>query len=312
MTGPTVAAGACGVDTIRVGTEAQVRQWRGWEDIRLSDVEGEVVELSRRRRLEGGAVLEVRAGRAGLTAWVEGSCPKAVCGENVEPVSVGQARDIAAGWVAEAAEFVDWGGTLRVNRLDIARDFTGCEGITGELMAGLSVVPLAGRKRRALYNDPALGQVMTLAVRNTGGMSRLYDKHAESGSEAARGRLRCEAQLRARTLRTEGVTCLHQLTDGQVLELGRRRFRWAGFDRPVGSFENALGLLALADITASEQANAIAYLAVCRAGVLEDFHKWSKDRRGRARRTLEQVGAFAAETSVRTYRLDWRAGLIAA
>lgn len=251
-----------------------------------------------------GARLQVVAAGPRESAWLEFSAPKVLGGDNVEPASIGQLEQAVSPALAEAGEFVELDADeLRVNRLDIARDFDGVDEL-GVLLLGLSGVPVAGAKSRNVYRAPELGHAQTLFVRNGGGGARLYDKSEEAGL-AVPGRLRFEAQERRDALRAQGVERLADLTDDQLLATARARMRWAGMDRSVSSGAAAAARILDADLTDGQRLQALGGLYAAQLGQWDAIG--NRDRRGRVRRWLTAADAHTcceAEGQAFTMRLD--------
>ena len=191
---------------------------------------------------DGGPHLQIVPTEAGVTAWVEGSVPKFATGSNFPAATVGEASEVAREWVALAGSVVEFEDTrdLRVNRLDVVRDFdVGDPQTVGELLVAHASVPVDGRKAKAAFEDASRGHARTVAVRTRfSGSGRLYDKAKESREAlAARGVLRFEAMERKRSLARAGAELLGDLDSAVLAALGRQRFEWCGFDRPVVTWE---------------------------------------------------------------------------
>ena len=274
------------------------------------DADGRLVPRAMTRKLECGAVLALTAAPDVLYGYVEASAPKLVGSDNVRPLALVDARDAVAVMVEEAQEFVSWADPVAVNRLDVARDFTGCDDV-GPLLLALSSVPLKGRKVRDLYRDPAAGAAETLFVRNRGGGCRLYDKHEESRVELARGRVRCESQERRRGLRARGVSSWEALREVDVMAVGRARYEWAGFDRTITREGGAVArLLASTTLTDGQRLQALGALLLAQHGQWDRIG--DRNRRSRMRATLEEFDAFASVVDLAPVRFDYVDGLIAA
>lgn len=313
---PSVAGGSLGIDTLRLGGKsrrASARFGDGWRVLGNTDEDGTVKGTTFLRKLDCGASLQLIAGQDHEYGFVEFSAPKLAGSDNVVPLSLDEVRAVVPGVLEEARQYVEWRDPVQVNRLDVARDFTGVTE-PGVLLLGLSSVPLPGRKVRDLYRDPAAGNAQTLFVRNTGGGCRLYDKHEESGKDEAIGRLRCEAQERRRGLRAQGVHLFADLSDELVYRVGRQRFDWAGFGRSVALFDECVTrVLASPDLTDGQRLQGLGALTLARAG---QWHRvGNRWRRQRMRALLEVAGAFplGSESAPATvYRLDYDCGLVAA
>jgi hypothetical protein len=262
------------------------------------------------RKLDCGAVLDVVAAPDHLYAFVEASTPKLLGEDNVIPLPLRRAREAVELMVDQAHEFVSWPDELGVNRMDVARDFTDVEDV-GPMLLALSGVPIGGRLKRDLYRDSALGHAQTLFVRTKAGGCRMYDKHEESRLELARGRVRAETQERRRGLRALGVERWSSVTELDVYRVGRRRFEWAGFDRPVTRFAGAAArLLALPDVTDGQRLQALGALALSELGQWERIGE--RNRRSRMRALLELAGAFSGVELEQEFRFDYDLGLLAA
>jgi hypothetical protein len=304
--------GELGIDTVRIGGEATLRsltrrQEAGWQVSAATDETGRAVSRMLLRTLACGARLQFMRpnGRGADRAFIEFSVPKLLVGNNVRPASLNQAQLAVSAVVVEASDFVQLHQT-KLNRLDVARDFTGIDHIAPVLLA-LSATPIAGRKTRVQYGDATLGGVQTLVVLNGDGSCRAYDKYAESGSPEALGRLRVEAQERRRNLRSAGIERWDALTEQQIYDVGRSRFEWAGMHWPVRSISDAIARILGAALSGAAKCKLVGCHELHRLGL--DSQLDSTDR-SRFRRALADLGAFGSEHADGALRLDYNRGLL--
>lgn len=293
------------IDTIRVGTEyRRLREGPGWSVVTATTDAG-ISELGRLRTLgDSRSRLHLIAG----TAWIEGSVGKSLRGSNYPAATVEETREAVDLWSAEASEWVEFDGDLRVNRLDVVRDFDLGSGIAlGTVLDGLSAAPVVGRKVKARYRDAANEGAETLQVRTrTAGMGRLYDKHRETRGAVAPGILRFEAEERKRGLRAAGVESVRDLEPTILERLGAKRFEWCGFGVEFDSWDSLVArILAADDLTDGTKLRVIGWYSIARTG-----------RGVGLERTLDYrmrkfAGRFGLPSSSR-WRLDLDEGLLAA
>lgn len=230
---------------------------------------------------------------------------------NYPALPVAAAVEVVRSWLVEAEEFVGFTEPARLSRLDVVRDFDlGSGGLgPGEVISGMGAVPVTLRAVKAHYRDPTEHQAQTLMVRTKrNGAGRLYDKGRESGLVEASGVLRFEAQERARSLSAAGFRRLDDLDgDPVVLDLGRSRFGWCGFDR---EFHPSAAILSRVwadpDLTEGQRLQLTGFYALRSAGIGVPIER---RRLYRLRHLAERFG-YPAETA---YRLDFdSARLVAA
>ena len=307
-----IERGELGIDTVRIGGEATLRsltrrQEAGWQVSAATDETGRAESRMLLRTLACGARLQFMRpnGRGAERAFIEFSVPKLLAGDNVRPASLNQAQLAVSAVLTEAADFVQLHQT-KLNRLDVARDFTGVDHI-GAVLLALSSAPIAGRKTRVQYGDATLGGVQTLLVRNGDGSCRAYDKGEESHAPEAIGRLRVEAQERRRNLRAAGIEHWATLTDQQTYDVGRARFEWAGLHWPVRSISDAIVRILGAALSGAAKSKLVGFHELHRRGL--DSQLDSTDR-SRFRRALADLGAFGSEHADAAIRLDYNRGLL--
>lgn len=266
-------------------------------------------ESGRRRRLDSGAVLDVRGDRA----YVECSVPKRVTGVNFPALSVAEVVEALPWIVSEASEFVGFVEPLEglsVNRLDVVRDFDCGDGLrVAAVLSALGSVPGRGRATRAHFLDATANRAQTVRVATrTAGGGTLYDKGRESGIVSAGGVLRFEARERQATLRPGGIATVSDLTAARAERLGRERFTWAQFDaQMLGNqdwFDRVLG----ASASTYEALMLLGYGEVLRrlGSVGQMFPAMRSDQRWR--KAIRGIGVPASATM----RLDYSEGLVMA
>ena len=90
-----------------------------------------------------------------------------------------------------------------VKRLDVARDFSGVDGVSS-VIAGLGPVRRPWARRNLVHADPSRHGAQTLMVGSGAGVVRLYDKWAETEGRAPEGVVRRELEARARWVQRYG------------------------------------------------------------------------------------------------------------
>ena len=219
------------------------------------------------------------------------------------------AFDAARAWLGEAAEFVEWDGPPRINRLDVVRDFETGAGALGpaEVIASMGAVPVTLAATKAHYRDATAHQAQTFMVRTKrSGGGRLYDKGRESNIEEAAGIVRFEAEERKAGLRKGGVLFLSDLKSADLVSIGRCRFEWCGFHREFSPAEALIARVwADPDMTEGAKLQLTGFYSLRSLGVGLALER-SRDYR--LRKLAERFG-YPSEAS---WRLDWEEGLVAA
>lgn len=275
-----------------------------------------------RRRLEGGGFI---AWGRGSTVWIEASLPKRIGDDNVEGLTLPQAKEALSDLHAEVSQWVEWDPirgsshveAAAVKRLDLVRDFDGVRSIPA-LLDGLANVAVPGRSRQQRFADGDRSRAQTLAVGpKAAWKATLYDKHEETGGLAPEGRLRFEARMRSDTLTGQwakdhggGVRHVVDLEESKLEHLRRAMFQRVGFDREVHPMGHRLAeVVDSADLTPQEQAMLWTYLTGVPNGL----------RLGVSRPTERKYRRLAAELAVvvfdpegeglrETVRLDYDRG----
>ena len=310
----SVAGGEIGVDTIRVGGDiARLDESAPWSVRGEQTGPGALTVTSRMMKLGCGMVLDVRAHQnGGASAWVEGSVPRMLGADNVSPASLDSVNEAVWRSMGEAAELVEFtDDPYRINRLDVARDFTDVDGIPA-ILSGLSRVPLKGRKGRTLHPDPARGSAETLRVATrTQGGGQLYDKYEETLLPAAHGRLRFEARERGKALRRAGILFLDDLNRETMMAAASDRFEWCGFDQPVSVIEGAVTRLLRADLTDGQRYQLGGFLLFQLLGVAD--HVGDRYRRLRLTNLMRESGVSVSDWALspsEVIRLDFTRGVV--
>lgn len=201
---------------------------------------------------------------------VEFSVPRYLHRTNLVPASVSDVRDALDMIYADSADFVRWAGppdTLRVTRLDLARDFKGVTEIPRLLdRLHLTRGQRAGKSARWADNNRGGAETLTRGFPRQW-RANLYDKQHEvlsrvrrekhplrleellADAEQAMGRLRFEVQLRLEALKTNHLRLIGDVTNVDLSEVAGQYFCRAGFDAPVGGRTEIER--ALADMSAS-------------------------------------------------------------
>jgi len=263
-----------------------------------------VTETGRLRVLDSGARLHLVGG----TAWVEGSPGKALRSTNYPASPLPEVREATDRWISEARGWVEFDGDLRVNRLDVVRDFDlGSLSVVGSVLDGIAKAPIIGRKVKARYRDAARSGSDTVTVRTKGaGLGRLYDKAAESRGAAPDGVLRFEAQERKASLRAAGVILLDDLRVEALEVLGRDRFTWCGFGVEFDGFDALVGrVMGDRSIPEGMRVQLVGWYTLAATGRVLGL---DRTRDYRLRRLASRFGIPAGSR----WRLDLAEGLMAA
>jgi hypothetical protein len=252
------------------------------------------------RQLPGGGFL--RWGLGG-TAWAEASLPKRVGSDNVEGIPCEAFGELVADLHREACEyvqpcdgFIKFSGSGRkavdgtdyrqavIKRLDLVRDFDGVA--IGPVLDGLARVRPGGRVKQRRYADGDNGAAETLRVGVKSAWSCvLYDKHAETGGLAPKGRLRFETRLREAFLTGRhgsdlAARPIHQVEsfdqpDSSMVgeRLVRDRFAAVGFDRAVVGTDALADALERSGFSPRRKQGLLAYLMALELGIDLGFHR---------------------------------------
>lgn len=285
-----------------------------------------------RRALPGGGFL---AWGIGDHAWVEASLPKRVNEDNVEALPADQAVEAIRDMYAEALNYVEaYNGdhvysmgtndqprlvprswqTATVKRLDLVRDFDGVTAIDS-LLNGLATVKQDGRSKVRRFADPERGRAETLRVGPKSWAATLYDKHAET-KLAAPGRLRFEARLRSRQLRSADAqkirsTIAHvsDISTERVQTMTSRMFERVGFDREVaGTAQLAAAINDCDDLSPRVKRELVGYLAGRAMGIELEF---SSNTERKYRKLAQRLGLVLTDDCLAesfTARLDFESG----
>lgn len=151
-------------------------------------------------------------------------------GSNVEPMRGSQDVDRALGIVLPLVRALGYRGDPRdaiVARFDSVVQFDGVE------QHGRYVASFADNKPAVRGGRHVMHGAQTLAQHFEGGMSRLYDKHAETASPAALGISRYEYERKRARLKRVGVTTVRDLDLVRLDREARKMFEDSGYDREV-------------------------------------------------------------------------------
>ena len=115
-----------------------------------------------------------------------------------------------------------------MTRLDVARDFVDVDSPTVTLEA-LVGMPRKWARTGVLHFDPKGLGTQTLSISSgTAGMTRLYDKWAETSGAVPPGTMRFEAECRKPWLKAYGkIKLLGDVTPERVERLARNRWEWS-------------------------------------------------------------------------------------
>ncbi len=246
------------IDTIRVCGSISDHWMPSHRFKRVIDIQGEIHDIftSASEKI-GDGVLEVRRTPRGLEASMERSLPVLLYGDNVHPVTVGEATALVTDLHLQASEWVRFmhgPSGLRIDRLDLDRGFTGVKHVH-HLLTSLGRLNVPRTKNAQVHYDAKHhGGALTLerGTRSRSWRALIYDKHAQmltlveredepdrrawlaDAAERAKGHLRFEAQLRPNFLRPRGVRTMADLNNTTLLGLRQTCFDKARFGTPVG------------------------------------------------------------------------------
>jgi hypothetical protein len=213
-----------------------------WDDVRQRpragvEVRGTTVDVEGSTAFVGVAQVLMDDGSRPWFGKVEVNPSRVGDPDGVALCPAGEVRDrlrhvlevATAELVSPAAQEDDY----RVKRLDVARDFDGVRDVGG-LLLGLASVHRPHSRRNDLYNDATRAGAQTLMVGSKAGVTRLYDKFAQSKGTAPEGTLRWETEARADWCRRNGqIETLGDVTERSVAQLAENRWRWSGMDAEV-------------------------------------------------------------------------------
>jgi hypothetical protein len=227
--------------------------------------------------LPSGARMDKLNG-GGWETWVEFSVPKIGTGSNVIALPLRQAVDVGRQVYEDAGEVVRWMDSyehLRVQCIDLDRDFEGVEH-QEPLLAGLAKLRVAYNPKTRLFPDPANAGAVTLTRGPaTRWQSTLYSKQGGAQHrlryapehrreqlrrdlEAAQGRLRFEARLRADVL--DGQRTVESLDSDELARLRRKYFDRVGYGMEVAGMDRAVALVVMSTLAEAAKLQTLGYL----------------------------------------------------
>jgi hypothetical protein len=296
-----------------------------WDEVRRRHVlddkgrSGYVTSMKKSERVGGSSVFvsltEIPEARAG--AWwgkVELNPSRVVDAEGVGLAHVEDLPEVLA--VAEIAACIgmepaepvaDW----RVKRVDLARDFEAVDD-PGRLIRGLAPVHRPYARLNLIHADPHRNRAETLMVGSGAGVVRLYNKHVQSGGQAAEGTVRWESECKKGWLNERGsVKRVSDLDAESTERLALDRWEWSQMGVEVAS---SIGRLVQAtaqtELTERERVFFVGWL-MCEAGG-QPVRGLSKATLAKYRRVQRQIGIAAPCDVVSMVevvsRLDWDSG----
>lgn len=200
--------------------------------------------------------------------------------------------------------------SMRVARLDVARDFRGVEEVPS-LIRALGPVPRAWARRNNVHSDPKSHGAETLFVGSGEGGCRLYDKCRETEGEAPEGTVRDEVEARAAWLsRYGGMRTVGEVTLERVYALMRNRWEWSQMGAEVvGGWP--VVLRKLSGMEFRQRAGFLSYLVHQAAGVpcgAVSGHTLAKYRRLQRELGIVIDGSMIQGGSGVVRRLDFESG----
>jgi hypothetical protein len=231
---------------------------------------------------------------------MELSLPTMLFGHNRDPLigsHLTDAVDAAVGLLAEQLPDVPGLDHLRVQRLDLARDFRGLASPTSTLSAlSRRKVPYAQHYANYPRTDATTLQTIERGSKSTY-MLRWYDKghelaHAASNARSGRerallrawaevshDRLRYETELRPRALRKERIVMVRDCTPEAIDTIARGYFDRSGWSTPYGGnrVDRVLSQLS-GELTTSDYNNLLAYLHTMERGLPCRLNRHALDR----------------------------------
>jgi hypothetical protein len=252
-------------------------------------------------------------------AYVEASLPKREYGHNWTPLPIRDLYGALTGLMVDLSRVapIDTDELdimrLRVNRLDVPRDFDNVEDI-GNVLLSLACAPRAGRVHTHLHRRGASSHFQTLEVGNGSWGDRIYDKHEESRGQAPAGRMRNETQYRPARFRTAwcrqnggAIHVVGDISEQKCWALTTATFMDVGFNQVICERDVALRrVLDLPGMDPTEKARV--WLLLCADAAGEDTDMPVTVVRD-YRRLLRSMGiCLSKEMTGRTRRLDWMTG----
>ncbi|MEE6294718.1 hypothetical protein [Georgenia wangjunii] len=260
-------------------------------------------------RLPGGVELTVAPKDGRATAVAEFSVPRWLRGDNTQPATLEETRDVIAEFHAMAGTYVDWECSAEefgLQRLDIARDFARVLR-PGDLLERLSHIK-APRCTTKLYRTEDCTGTQTLYRRTERWTTRLYERghqyaeratarpgeraHWEELATQEHSKVRYEVQLRTAVLQSAGLPTVQDLTHQAMWAQAEKYFHKSCFGSTVG--DGAAPLIAAATrALGHEEDPRLKYLGAVLG------HAWLE--------TLGLAPAVSRNTAVkyRGYAADW-------
>lgn len=306
------------LDTVRLRGPAEPLTLGSWGERRISG-DGEVA--SAKTRLPSGVTLFLHAQREPDEASFEFSVPRLLRGHNGQGVDVAATLGAIDRLYTEAQPYLQWGTDvegLRVQRLDMPRDFAGVEGIPG-LLRRFQYVPVPRSTYSAVYANRTLGGVQNLEKGSKGRwVLRAYDKREQQlavrtgGPLVEPGTLRVEVELRTPILRREGILSVSDMDEALLGLLAERYFHRSGLGTAIGgstSMERVWRTLS----NQGRGKDAAALLGILHSEVEGWPPPYGRNTMAKHRRLAKELGLTAAdayEPHEEPIRLDYRRGVV--
>ena len=222
-------------------------------------------------------------------------------------LTVGAAKAAAETRVRPVWETEDW----KVKRLDVTRDFEASDE-PSSLIRALSTVHRKFARLNLLHADAKRNGAQTLMVgTRKQGLTRLYDKHAETNGAAPEGTVRWELEARSGWCQRYGdIQRLGDVNGESVEALGVERFEWSGMGSEVSSSVSRLVQLVTDcdELSDHDQTMFLGYLLQQASGFEPSLNRKTLGKYRRVQRALGIVACDLTSTVEVVRRLDWDSG----
>lgn len=263
-------------------------------------------------------------------ASFEYSIPTLLRGHNLIPAPAKDALHAAA-WIMEKSRpcliWLAGPSDLKVNRLDIARDFRVQDrSALDAFVEGQRRLPLPYGPRVQTWTED-IGYTNLRRGTGTRWHCEIYDKHRQmqalahqvapgrarearlAMAEEADGWFRCEVMLRRQVLQEQGVETFADVTDEKLAQLHRKYFQRSGFDREVGSMDKSRAVALLADDDDRKKLFKVLGMLFCDArGIPTEMCEKTRREYQKVAKRLDLSAADVDERREVSVRLDYDSG----
>jgi hypothetical protein len=269
------------------------------------------MDSNARIHLPGGGSVQIRRG----WAMIEASLPVRLFGNNIELIPFEWFDRAVTDLLLEARFFTDpCDGALdlrnlKVLRLDCGRDFDDVDH-PAALLSSLATIPQRGNIRANLHLKRGVAETLTVGAR-TSWSGTLYDKHAETGAVAPKGRLRFEARFRPDRLASRWavphggkILVAADAHPDKLRTLTEATFEELHFGSLVTD-QVPREVMRCTRLKPQERYTLLGYVAAQHVGSTTEL---SDNTRQKYDRLMRELGVVASRGPEGARRLDWDAG----